>query len=152
MKESPQDLALHRNLEGSKFSGEGFLGSDHRPVEEIIEDDARTLEQLGIEKDDLVEALRTVFGKAKERLGAPAEVAPGVQAVYHESMGKIPSPFRGDGVFEKGDVVVKDTNSHKSMTLTALGIVLIEKHGFFQGRGAYYRIDPATAVEVLKMK
>ena len=44
MKETPQDKSLEERLGASKFSGEGFLGTDHRPVNEIIADDRRTLE------------------------------------------------------------------------------------------------------------
>ena len=148
MKETPQDKSLEERMGASKFSGEGFLGTDHRPVDEIITDDLRTLERLGVPLEKLLAALRAVYERARAALGGDIDVRPGVTALAHESMGRIPSPFRGDGVFEKGDVVVtSDTGDF--LILTSLGLALIEKHHFFQGHGSRYRIDPARAVALL---
>ena len=148
MKETPQDKALEDRLGASKFSGEGFLGTDHRTVDEIIAEDRRTLERLGLPKDRLLAALRDVFDKARAELGGEVPVRPGVTAVAHESMGRIPSPFRGDGVFEKGDVVLSSA-AGEQLVLTALGLAMIEKHSFFQGRGSRYRVEPARAAALL---
>ena len=148
MKETPDDKALEDRLGASKFSGEGFLGTDHRTVDEIIAEDRRTLERLGLPKDRLLAALRDVFDKARAELGGEVAVRPGVVAVAHESMGRIPSPFRGDGVFEKGDVVLASA-AGEQIVLTALGLAMIEKHAFFQGRGSRYRVEPARAAALL---
>lgn len=148
MKETPEDKSLEDRLGASKFSGEGFLGTDHRTVDQIVADDLRTLDRLGVSKAQLVAALRGIFEQARDALGGEVAVRPGITAVAHESMGRIPSPFRGDGVFEKGDVVVA-ASSGEGFILTSLGLALIEKHGFFQGRGSRYRIDPAQAVALL---
>lgn len=148
MKETPEDKSLEDRLGASKFSGEGFLGTDPRPVDEIIADDLRTLERLGLPKERLLAALRDIFDRARAELGGEVAVRPGITAIAHESMGRIPSPFRGDGVFEKGEVVVA-APSGAGFILTSLGLALIEKHGFFQGRGARYRIDPARAAALL---
>ena len=148
MKETPEDKSLEDRLGASKFSGEGFLGTDHRSVDEIVAEDRRTLERLGLPRERLLAALRDVFDKARAELGGEIEVRPGVTAVAHESMGRIPSPFRGDGVFEKGDVVAA-ARTGEGFILTALGLALIEKHDFFQGHGSRYRIDPAAAAELL---
>ena len=148
MKETPEDKSLEDRLGASKFSGEGFLGTDPRTVDEIIADDLRTLDRLGLPKERLLAALRDVFDRARAELGGEIPVRPGVVAVAHESMGRIPSPFRGDGVFEKGDVVLRSA-SGEELVLTALGLSMIEKHGFFQGRGSRYRVDPARAAALL---
>ena len=148
MKETPEDKSLEDRLGASKFSGEGFLGTDHRTVDQIVADDLRTLDRLGVSKAQLAAALRGIFEQARAALGGEVAVRPGITAVAHESMGRIPSPFRGDGVFEKGDVVVS-AGSGEGFILTSLGLALIEKHDFFQGRGSRYRIDPAQAVALL---
>ena len=148
MKETPEDKSLEDRLGASKFSGEGFLGTDHRSVDEIVAADLHALAQLGVSKDALLAALRDAFEKARAALGGEVEIRPGVVALAHESMGRIPSPFRGDGVFEKGDVVVASA-AGESFVLTALGLAMIEKHSFFQGHGSRYRIDPARAAALL---
>ena len=149
MKETPAERSLEERLAASKFSGDGFLGTDHRPVDEIITEDQRTLDQLGIAKDTLHAALTDAFTKARAALGGEVELRPGLTAIAHESMGRIPSPFRGDGVFEKGDVVLTDSASGETLILTALGLFLIQKHSFFQGHGSRYRIDPTRAAHLL---
>lgn len=148
MKETPEDKALEDRLGASKFSGEGFLGTDHRPVDEIVAADLHALAQLGVSKEALLAALRDAYEKARAALGGEVEIRPGVTAVAHESMGRIPSPFRGDGVFEKGDVVLTAA-AGEQLVLTALGLAMIEKHGFFQGRGSRYRVEPARAAALL---
>jgi len=151
MKRSPDEEHLRTNLGPSKFSAEGFLGHDDRPLEEIIASDLRSLEELGATRGQLVYTLRDVYNKAKEAFGAEIHVAPDVTAVYYEARGRVPSPFRGDGTFEKGEVMVRNVQNNQSLLVTNLSIHLIEKHGFFQGKGARYRIDPGTAVEMLDM-
>ena len=149
MKETPKDNALAQRLSASKISGEGFLGTDHRPVEEIISDDQRTLEQMGVPREVLLTALRAAFEKARGALGSEVEIHPGITALSHESMGRIPSPFQGDGVFEKGDVVVTQVDTGEQLVITSLGMALIEKHGFFQGHNSRYRLDPERVATLL---
>lgn len=149
MKLSPQSARLHKNLGPSKFSSEGFLGTDSRPADEIITEDMRLLARTGYSKELLVKRLKEAYTKARHALGAPVPIRDDVIAVFHESMGRIPSPFRGDGVFEKGEAIVTNTQTGKSIVITRLAIHLIEKHDFFQGKGCRYRIEPQTAVELL---
>ncbi len=149
MKETPEDKALEDRMGASRFSGQGFLGTDHRPVDEIITADLRTLERLGVTKEQLYSTLNAAFEKARAALGGEVEIRPGVTAVSHESMGRIPSPFQGDGVFEKGDILVKNTATGEELVLTRLGLALIEKHAFFQGHGSRYRVDPERAATLL---
>jgi hypothetical protein len=149
MKHSPHDNGLRSRLGPTKFSAGGFLGTDSRPLDEIVADDLRALEQSGVSKPALVRALRRAYEKARGAQGGPAEIRPGVTAVFHESMGRIPSPFRGDGVFPKGEASVADAATGRRIIITALGIDLIERHDFYQGKGSRYRIDPLLAVWML---
>ena len=151
MKQSPGDRELYARLGPSKFSGEGFLGTDARSVDEIITADERTLEHFGIDRESIVNALEKAYQQAREGLGADIEIIPGVTAVFYESMGRIPSPFRGDGVFEKGEAVITDTSSNDQMIITKLSVHLIKKHGFFQGKGSRFRIDPEKAIRILRI-
>lgn len=148
MKESPQDKSLHARLEASKFSAEGFLGEDTRTVDQIIVDDERTLESLGISRDQIADTLQGAFEKARSVFGGEIEIRPGVKATFYESMGRIPSPFTGEGVFEKGEVTLTDSSS-RILHASPLSIHLIRRHGFFQGKGAIYRTDPAIVVDML---
>ncbi|MBD3320997.1 MAG: hypothetical protein GF350_07895 [Chitinivibrionales bacterium] len=151
MKQSPSENEFHKRLGPSKFSAQGFLGNDQRPVDEIIAEDARTLESLGITQKQMADSLADAFEKCRAGLGAEVELFPNVTGKFYESMGKIPSPFRGEGVFEKGEAVVTDAKSSEKIILTRLSINLIKKHCFFQGKGSRFRIDPNKAAEILRL-
>jgi hypothetical protein len=145
MKRSPEEQRQLDRLLPSRFSGPGFLGADTRPLEEIVLADLRECRALGVEPADLAHGLDRALQKARAGLGAPVELCPGATAVFHDSRGRVPSPFRGDGTFEKGEAVVTLSETKEGLTLTALGIHLIARRGFFQGRGAPYRIEPGAA-------
>lgn len=149
MKMTPQESERLKRLLPSKFSAEGFLGDDSRSLEEIVAQDLRDLDRLGVTLADLAAALRAALSKARAGLGAGVEVAPGAQAEYYESRGRIPSPFKDGGVFEKGEAVVTHGPTGGRLSLTDLGVHLIERHAFFQGRGSPYRIEPESAARIL---
>jgi hypothetical protein len=134
----------------SKFSGQGYLGNDTREPEEIIKEDLKTLERLGIDKNKLVDALRKAYVVAERALGNPVKMLDEVSAVHHEARGRIPSPFPEDGALPKGETVITDKKSGDTFTITPLSIILIERHDFFQGKGSPFRIDPEIAGRILK--
>jgi hypothetical protein len=152
MKPSLESRIIPEWMRPSKFSSGGFSGTDQRPVEKIIEADRDELKKMKVAKAALVKALKGAFEKARSALGLEVNIADGVSAIYYESRGKIPSPFKDDGLFEKGEVVVTNRRTKQTVFLTALSIHLIEKYGFFQGKGSKYRIEPAQAVQVLGIK
>ncbi|HDQ40484.1 MAG TPA: hypothetical protein ENN39_05570 [Desulfonatronum sp.] len=111
--------------------------------------DARTLKDLGVDRIILVDALRKIYDKALRALGDAVEVAPGVLASCLECRGRIPSPFPNEGTFAKHQVRVVDQSGRHCFLITELGLHLIEQHGFFQGHGSFFRIDPGQAAVLL---
>jgi len=150
MKLSPQEKSKLDRLLPSKFSASGFMGSDTRSVEEIISEDLRTLQEHGLTHEEIAVFLRDILAKSRSALGLGVEIAAGVTATLYESRGKIPSPFIGDGVFEKGEVVVEDKTSGESFSITELSTVLVQKHAFFQGKGSPYRLEPSVIARLYK--
>jgi hypothetical protein len=151
-RRSPRETDLYQRLGPSRFSGQGFLGEDPREWEEILAADARALDELGISREQLLQALRAVYDQARDRGGDPVELGGSVQAECLECRGAIPSPFSGEGTFPKHQVVVRDSREGETFTITPLGLHLIEKHGFFQGVGSPFRINPTVAVRVLGLE
>lgn len=68
MKRSPQDQKFIHNLEPSKFSKEGFFGTDTRSLEEIIADDLRVLMDSGVTKQSLVKEMKEVYQRRNRPL------------------------------------------------------------------------------------
>lgn len=149
MKQSPQEQEQNRRLSPSKFSRDGFLGSDTRSLEEIVSSDRRTLEGRGLTVEAVAKGLRDIFARAKAGLGDEVDLGGGAAAAYHEARGRVPSPFSGDGTFEKGTVTVTLPGEAQPFILTDLSIFLIGKYGFFQGTGSPFRIEPLAAAKLL---
>jgi hypothetical protein len=149
MKRSPAEEELIRSLGPSKYSAKGFLGHDTRPIDEIISADQRKLDRLEISINRLVDGLKSIYRQAREAYGGEIQITPGVFATFYESRGRVPSPFKTDGVFEKGEAVVREKETGQHIIITELGIALIERHHFFQGLGSRYRIEPEVAVRLL---
>ena len=149
MKRSPAEEELIQSLGPSKFSAQGFLGHDTRPIDEIISADQRKLDRIGVSINTLVDGLKAVYRQARQAYGAEIQITPGVFTTFYESRGRVPSPFKTNGVFEKGEALVREKESGQHIIITQLGIALIERHHFFQGLGSRYRIDPEVAVRLL---
>ena len=131
---------------------EGFLGDDERPLAMMLADDAAMVASAGTTHREIAAALSEVLAKVAGIYGTPVGLRPGVTAVFHESMGRIPCPY-GDGVYAKGDVELRQDagpgEEPKVWRFTPLSIHLIEAHGFYQGRGTRYRLEPGEIAKVL---
>jgi hypothetical protein len=148
-RRAPLEEQMYSHLGPSRFSAMGFLGEDARDFEDILADDARTLERLGVSKERLVQELREVYEQALQAGGDPVRAGTGSFAECLECRGRVPSPFPGEGTFAKHQVRVFRDDGAASLVITPLALHLIERHGFFQGVGSPFRIDPAQAVSVL---
>jgi hypothetical protein len=132
----------------SQFSASGYMGNDVRTLEQVISDDAQKMRELSLTKEEAAAILRTIYVKAERNLGKPIRLSENVSAVHEEARGRIPSPFSGDGTFHKGQVLVNGVDKNNRIAITPLSIHLIERFGFFQGKGSEYRIEP-EAVSLL---
>lgn len=132
------------------FCRDGFLGTDNRPLEDILDADRSAVESLGTTHERIAAGLAAILDAAMAAQGAEVSVGDGenLRAVYLEAMGRIPSPF-GDGVWPKGEVELTDTRTGGKYFFTPLSVNLIAAHGFYQGRGSRYRIEPDAICRIL---
>jgi hypothetical protein len=142
MKKAPGDSLLHERLGPTKYSAQGFLGSDPRQIDEIIADDGRTCQDWGTAPAQIADALDAVFARAEAKFGAVVAISASISAVHADAKGFIPSPFPGEGTFQKGETIITNSATKEIFRVTRLSIHLIRNHGFFQGLGSKYRIEP----------
>jgi hypothetical protein len=135
-------------LEPSRYFLCGFLGNDKRPLSVIVAADRKSLAALKVAVIKLASALKRAQSKARNAFGAEVEIIKGLHAAEEGARGTIPCPLCGKG-YEKGETVLTRENDGRKLTITPLSLHLIEKHGFFQGKGSLYRMDPAIIVEFL---
>jgi hypothetical protein len=145
-------ITLKVLLGQSEFSAEGFLGTDTRTPEEIMAEDLNTIQTLGTTKEKTAGILREIYVKAERAMGNAVKLSEKISATHQEACGRIPSPFPNDGTFQKGQASISGFADGQTIFITPLSIHLIEKYGFFQGKGSLYRIDPQTVVALGELK
>ena len=141
MKENPIDSKVRQDMQ------ERFLGSDTRLIAQIIESDEAELRTAGLGADELARAMRRLTEKGMESLGDEVQ-ADGFMVRVEEYMGQIGCPFKHAVREAKRNTTAVDPRG-RVMTWTDMSIHLIERHGFFQGEGSDYRLEPLELAEFL---
>lgn len=150
-KLTPHEREVREAMQPGRLTRDGMLGTDQRAAVEIIATDAAALERLGVSREALARRMREVSEFARSRLGDPAlfEGRLVVQAV--EDRGSMPCPFQHPGRYGKCIVTVRDTATGERLMWSSLGEHMIESHGFFQGAGSAFRVEPEAAVRLLQV-
>ncbi|HOQ04395.1 MAG TPA: hypothetical protein PKY88_04200 [Anaerohalosphaeraceae bacterium] len=149
MKRSPSDIRLEKLLRSSKFVAGGFMGDDPRTPEEVIREDAACLERLGKTAAQIAERMRRLTEAASAALGNPVQLEGKFDVRCEEWKGGLICPWPHPGRFPKRLTVCRRFDTGREIVWSDLNIHLIEAHGFFEGKGASYRLEPEDLVRVL---
>ncbi|MBN1796078.1 MAG: hypothetical protein JW804_05345 [Sedimentisphaerales bacterium] len=149
MKESPDIKKLEGILRSSKLSSSGFMGSDRRSLGEIIDADLAVLSELGCPAKDIASKMQDVTNKATEALGNWIKIDDSRQAMITEVKGRIPCPWPHASNFAKRVTILRDTATGDEIKWSDLNIHLIAEHNFFEGKGCYFRVEPAKIAAML---
>lgn len=149
MKESPQQHNLEDILRSSQIVAGGFMGDDERPVTEIIDTDARDVERHGYTNEQIADRMEQVRDEGQKGLGSPMKIDH-LLVTVDDNRGMLPSPWPDDTHRStKTTTFVKDLRSQKELVYSDLSIHLIRAHGFYQGRGSAFRLEPRDIISVL---
>jgi hypothetical protein len=149
MKESPKDKRLEDILRTSGLGAGGFMGADTRSVSEIIEADEARLSKLGVTREHLAERMRQITDVAKAGLGTWVRIDETIEAKVDEARGWLVCPWPHPGTFFKRITSVRIIETGANIRWSDLNIHLIGQHGFFEGRGSDFRIEPAVLVAMI---
>lgn len=150
MKMSPQDKKLDDMLRSSSLVAGGFMGDDKRNVAEVIDADAATLLEHGVNATMLARRMSELTAIAKQGLGTWVDADGGaLQVMSEEYKGMLVCPWGHAGHFDKQVTMLQRPATGQTLSWTDLNVHLIESHGFFEGKGSAFRIEPAEAVRVL---
>ncbi|NIP22544.1 MAG: hypothetical protein GWN67_01555 [Phycisphaerae bacterium] len=149
MKESPQDRKLEGLLRSSRLAAGGFMGHDTRIVWEVIDADAAELSRLGLTKEQVAERMREITQVAICGLGSWVPVGDDLQGKVDEAKGWLVCPWPHKGKLAKRITVVKVIETGESIRWSDLNIHLIGEHGFFEGKGSDFRIEPRELARII---
>ncbi len=151
MKQTPQERKIHKNFKTGAMTKNGFLGDDTRHLHDIILDDKKKLESLGLSCEDAADVLQFYMEEGKK--GFEGEINVGSITVQTRwDRGMIPCPFGERGLHPKIIATVSDKKNRKELRYSRLSIHLIRQHGFFGGKGSVYRIEPIECYKLMRQE
>ena len=130
---------------------EGFMGTDHRSLSEIIDADTAEVVRLGLTHEKIAAKLAEVTHQAIFAMGAPVCVGV-VELTANEAMGKLPCPFGHPGLYPKAILDGCRCDTDQRLRWTALQVHLIGEHGFYEGKGSTFRLEPEALARFLGLK
>jgi hypothetical protein len=139
---------LEKEMRPGSASAKGFLGARERLLEILAEDNKYVVDELGRTHQELAIHLRVA--------AAIGEKAKQEEFVYYGrrfritleyTLGYQDSPFN-DGTRTSGEATLENLSNGKKIHYSLLVPDMIERYGFYEGKGTPYRVDPRKIVEV----
>lgn len=149
MKKSPQQRKLERLLRSSKFSASGFMGNDRRNLWEIIDQDAAVIARRGKTMEEIAVRMQHLTDLAKQGLGDWIQITKNVHVSIDDSRGMIPCPWPHRVRCLKRITTARHLPSDRVVRWSDLNIHLIKEHGFFEGKGSQFRIEPDQLIDII---
>ena len=149
MKATPIETRIMNRMKPGVITLSGFLGSDPRNLFDIIAEDAKTLAFLEKDPDEIALRMQYFTDISWEASGEEVTVDDIFIVRTDVVRGKLPCPFAHVGIYRKAITTVFNTRLNIELRWTSLSIHLIKEHGFFEGKGSPFRLDPETLVKTL---
>jgi hypothetical protein len=144
---------LEKLMRPGAASSAGFLGKDEKLLEVMAADNKSVVDELGSTHQELARHLHAMGAVWVWQLKNNQFEA---EFLYHgrkfkvkgvATLGFQDSPF-GDGTKSGSDVTVYNLSSGKELGYALLVPYMVERYGFYEGKGTSYRVDPRKVVEV----
>jgi hypothetical protein len=149
MKQSPQMQKLEEMLRSSKLVAGGFMGSETRGVMEVIDADNAEVSMLGQSVDNIALRMLEITKAAIKGLGTWVDIDKKRRAKVDEAKGFIICPWPHPARFAKRVTTLELIHSGRQIFWSDLSIHLIAEHGFFEGKGAAFRVEPAELIKMI---
>lgn len=140
------------------LSAGGFLGRNER-LENVLDEDARTLASLGVTPAAIAARLRDIVGRALERPeytpnGRSRATVDDFQVTWEQYRGFQECPWgcAHEPQWASIDFVLENRRTGKRLSGPGLIAHLIAEHNFFEGHESPYRVDPREVIEVLEVQ
>ena len=152
MKQKPDFKEIQDLMAPGKLTIDGFLGGDNRSLVDILAADDLVVRSRGFDHKTIAARLTQFMNEGRKGLGNPVKFRGDFIITVDESRGVVPCPFRHGYLASKVNVRIEDVVLGETLVYSDLSIHLIAAHGFYQGKGSQYRLDPEKVLRVLRME
>ena len=151
MKQTPEMDQIQNNMKPRKLTRDGFLGNDNRNLIDILIDDDAKVKRLNLTHEIIAQKMQYFKEKGISGLGDFVNVDNYFEVKTEIFRGKLACPFKHKGLYRKSIIIVKNKKLNKQIMYSDMLIHLIEEHGFYEGKGSPFRLEPEEIVEVLEI-
>jgi len=151
MRLTPDEKRIIERMAPGAICRHGLLCGDRRSLQDILHSDSASVESLGLTHEIIADGLDALLRRVTADLGRTVRIDRHVTATARESMGRIACPWAGCGLFPKGQVDLTDARTGTTVHVTPLSVHMIRRHGFYQGKGSEYRLDPAVLARMIDL-
>ncbi len=148
MKNTQAEKDTRERMRPGHITAQGFLGRDDRGIADIVEADLEEFRRVGLEPGAVADFLERLRDLGQKGLGEPIGVDGRYVVTAGDARGVLPCPWN-DGVYHKNSVSVRDEKSGGELVYSDLSIHLLREHGFCQGKGSAFRLDPETIAGIM---
>ena len=149
MKRTLQQKKLDQLLHSSQIVHGGMMGEDQRTFEEVIEADLAVIEQLDYTKEAIGQRMAELTELAIPSFGNWFSVNDNLRVYVDDYKGRLICPWPHKGVFCKRLTYAQRTDLDKTIVWTELGAHMILEHGFFEGKGSVFRLEPEDLISII---
>jgi hypothetical protein len=151
MKQTVQMQEIQNSMKPGVIVRDGFLGTDARNLVDILTDDEAGVARLGLTHRGIADRMVALRDAGAAGLGEFIDVPPRFEVRVDSVRGKLRCPFGDPGIFPKTNTTVRNTRLGREITYTDLHIHMIGSHGFYEGKGSQFRLEPGDLAEVLEV-
>lgn len=151
MKQTPEYDAIQRQMAPGVITLDGFLGTDTRKLIDILNADDALVRRAEVTHAQIAQRMQYFRDAGLDGLGEFMAIDDHFEVRVDSVRGKLPSPFGGPGMYEKVNTTVVNKKIGKEVVYTDLHIHFVKDHGFYEGKGSPYRLEPEELIAVLEV-
>jgi len=152
MKQTPVYDQIQQQMRPGIITLDGFLGTDERNLIDIINEDEGTVQRHNLTHEKIAQRMQEFREKGLAGLEEFILLDETFDVRVDSVRGKLPSPFGGPGMYGKINTTVVNKKLGKQITYTDLHIHFVRDHGFYEGKGSPFRLEPEDLITILEVQ
>jgi hypothetical protein len=149
MKQIHREDKIMRKMQAGEITFSGFLGTDTRHYQQIIEADEKILSAFGKTPEELADRLEYFTKSSFESFMGAVTIDDIYEVETEVTRGKLPCPFGHNGIYRKTVTKLLNKTNNLSVSWTSLNIHLIREHHFLEGKGSAFRLEPDILIRAI---